>query len=110
MGVAAGVHQIKCRFGAARMVFVYLLVGQDAVPLIDTGLGSAERWERMAQEKAARENWLFEPMKGDLRLLELLIEGRWADDEFLVVPPDHQSEWVADETLIRAVRHDSALG
>ena len=37
MEVAPGIHQITCRFGAQRMVFVYLLVGESASMLIDTG-------------------------------------------------------------------------
>jgi glyoxylase-like metal-dependent hydrolase (beta-lactamase superfamily II) len=37
MEIAKGVHAIKCMFGGTRMVFVYLLVGEDASILIDTG-------------------------------------------------------------------------
>lgn len=37
MEIAPGIHRIKCLFGANRMVFVHLLVGEDAVMLVDTG-------------------------------------------------------------------------
>lgn len=37
MEIAAGIHQIKCTFGAGRMVFVYLLIGENAAMLVDTG-------------------------------------------------------------------------
>jgi glyoxylase-like metal-dependent hydrolase (beta-lactamase superfamily II) len=37
MDIARGIHQIYCAFGSKRMVFVYLLVGESASLLIDTG-------------------------------------------------------------------------
>ncbi len=37
MEIAPGVHRIKCLFGNNRMVYVHLLVGEDAVMLVDTG-------------------------------------------------------------------------
>ena len=37
MKIAPGVHQITCAFGSKRMVFVYLLVGESASLLVDTG-------------------------------------------------------------------------
>lgn len=37
MEIAPGIHQIICRFGGSRMVFVYLLVGEQASMLVDTG-------------------------------------------------------------------------
>lgn len=37
MEIAPGVHQIHCAFGTRRMVFVYLLVGEKASLLVDTG-------------------------------------------------------------------------
>lgn len=37
MEIAQGIHQIICRFGGKRMVFCYLLIGEDAALLVDTG-------------------------------------------------------------------------
>lgn len=37
MEIAQGIHQIKCVFGGTRMVFCYLLIGQRASMLVDTG-------------------------------------------------------------------------
>lgn len=37
MEIAPGIHQITCTFGAGRMVFVYLLVGDECALLVDTG-------------------------------------------------------------------------
>ncbi len=37
MEIAPGIHRIHCAFGNRRMVFVYLLVGETASLLVDTG-------------------------------------------------------------------------
>lgn len=37
MEIAKGIHQILCRFGGQRMVFCYLLVGEEGALLVDTG-------------------------------------------------------------------------
>lgn len=37
MEIAPGIHRIKCLFGDKRMVYVHLLVGEDAAMLVDTG-------------------------------------------------------------------------
>ena len=37
MEIAPGIHRIKCSFGVNRMVYVHLLVGEDAAMLVDTG-------------------------------------------------------------------------
>lgn len=70
---------------------------------IDTGLGDLERFEQMAKDKAAHENWIYERKQGNLRLLRMLVEGDWPDDEFLIVAPGHRIEQVMDAGLVRAV-------
>lgn len=37
MEIAPGIHRIKCLFGVGRMVYVHLLIGDDAALLVDTG-------------------------------------------------------------------------
>ncbi|MCL4830153.1 MAG: MBL fold metallo-hydrolase [Caldilinea sp.] len=37
MEIAPGIHRIKCKFGANRMVYVHLLIGEHAAMLVDTG-------------------------------------------------------------------------
>jgi glyoxylase-like metal-dependent hydrolase (beta-lactamase superfamily II) len=37
MEIAPGIHRIKCKFGTKRMVYIHLLVGDEAAMLVDTG-------------------------------------------------------------------------
>ena len=70
---------------------------------IDTGLGDTEAYEKMAKDKAERDGWVFERINGNRRLLEILINGNWSDDEFLIVPPGYTIRQDAGEKLIKAV-------
>jgi hypothetical protein len=70
---------------------------------IDTGLGDQAGYENQAKKRAEREGWQFERVQGDKRLLEMLVDGVWAGDEILVVPPGHVIEQSYDAGLVRAV-------
>ncbi len=69
---------------------------------IDTGLGDSQRYEQMAQAKAEKEGWIYERKQGNRRLLELLINGNWDQEEFLVVPPGHTIKQAYDGGIMRA--------
>jgi len=69
---------------------------------IDTGLGNCKPYEEMAREKAKNEGWVFERKTGNQRLVEMLIEGQWSEEEFLFVPPGFTIIQSYDEDLINA--------
>jgi hypothetical protein len=79
----------------------------DRAVYIDMGLGDGRQYEQMAQEQAARRNWLFERRQGNRRLLEMLVGGDWPPDEFLVVPPGHTLSTTLDDGLICAALTDA---
>jgi hypothetical protein len=70
---------------------------------IDTGFPNTAPYEKIAQDKAEREGWVFERKQGDPRLLAMLINGQWSEDEFLVVPSGHRVEHSGGDGLVRAV-------
>lgn len=74
---------------------------------IDTGAPNGEHYEKMARDQAERRGWQFERKLGNQRLLQMLLSGDWADDEFLVIPPGHMIAQSFDERLLRAVPADS---
>jgi len=54
---------------------------------IDLGVGPREKYVGYTKECARELGWELIELKGDPRLIESLLSGRWEDREFLVVPP-----------------------
>lgn len=71
---------------------------------IDTNQGDTARYENAAREQAERRGWVFERKQGNRRLLEMLVNGQWSDEEFLVAPPGSVIQQSADSRLIQAVQ------
>lgn len=70
---------------------------------IEMGLEPDDRFERHTRELATERGWQFAKLRGDLRLLQALVDGPWNADDFLVVPPGHRIEASFDEAIVRAV-------
>lgn len=52
------------------------------------------------RELAQRRGWNFERLAGSFIILRDLIEGRWTEDRFLVVPPGHTIVPTYDQQII----------
>ncbi len=70
---------------------------------IDTGQADTQNYEAVARDQAQRRGWLFERKEGNRRLLEMLVNGQWNEDEFLVVPPGHVVRQAGPDNLIESV-------
>lgn len=69
---------------------------------ISLGLGGEEYWETAAREDAEKKGWSFRSVRGDLRLLRMLCNGEWPEDEFLVLKPGERVTATHDGTIIAA--------
>ncbi|NLY17991.1 MAG: DUF1638 domain-containing protein [Clostridiaceae bacterium] len=57
-----------------------------------------------AEKEAKDKGYEFEIIEGSLRLLHMLINGIWPEEEFLIVPPGYRVEAVYDQDqVIKAV-------
>ncbi len=70
--------------------------------LFETEFGVSADIRKKTLEQAQNNNWKFEPIQGDFRLIQKLLFGEW-DADFLVVPPHHRIQMTTDAGIIEAV-------
>jgi hypothetical protein len=68
---------------------------------IEMGIEPDDRFERQTQQQAADLGWTYEKIKGDLSLIQRLVDGPWSTDEFLVVEPGHRIAASFDERVVK---------
>ena len=69
---------------------------------IEMGVAPEEPFLEKARQEAAAKGWKFDHVKGDLSLLQRLVDGPWDQEQFLVVPPGHEIAPCFDDRLIQA--------
>ena len=66
---------------------------------IETGIEPDDTFEQRTKRLAEERNWEFEKLKGDLSLLQRLINGDW-DEDFLIVSPGKRIRVSYDDSII----------
>jgi len=70
---------------------------------IEMGIEPDGRFEEQARAEAAERGWKFEKIRGDMSLIQRLVDGIWDEKDFLVVPPDSRVAARYDENIIQSV-------
>ncbi len=68
---------------------------------IRMGVEPGDRFETTAKQDAEKKGWTFETLKGDLSLLQRLVDGAWNEDDFLITPPGRRIAPSFTETIIQ---------
>ncbi len=67
---------------------------------IEMGVEPNGSFEQRTRDEAARRDWKFEKLAGDMAMIQRLVNGVWDAKEFLVVPPGHRIAARYDEGII----------
>lgn len=74
---------------------------------IEMGVEPDASFEERTRQDASKQGWAFEKIKGDMGLLQRLVNGQWDEREFLIVPPGFQIVAKYDEGVMSAEPADS---
>lgn len=69
---------------------------------IEMGVEADDRFERQTQEEARQRNWFYEKVRGDMVLIERLVNGPWDDCDFLTLQPGQKVVARMDEGIVAA--------
>lgn len=70
---------------------------------VDLTIGATDEDIAYTQDCARWLGWEFDHQQGNADLLRSLLEGRWDDDRFLVVPPGQTLRGVVDDRIVEVV-------
>ena len=70
------------------------------ITFIEMGVEPDNSFERIAKEEAASKQWKFEKVPGSLSLLQRLLNGKWDNGDFLVLPPHREIEASHTERIV----------
>lgn len=75
---------------------------------IEMGVEPDTSFEERTRQDAAQRGWAFEKIRGDMGLLQRLLNGQWDEKEFLIVPPGFKIIAKYDEGVISTEPVDSS--
>ena len=67
---------------------------------IDTGVGDSTVYGALTEADAKSRGLEYEKIKGDIRLIQDLVDGNWNPDDFLVIPPGREIMATFDECIM----------
>jgi len=112
-GVSGSLEELMTRYGEENGRYIHETLsggnraGNDTLVFIDvpemSGLGYAEKCRLQAEAAGMR----METVRGNMRLIRMLVDGEWDPREFLIVPPGGRIRGVYDwDEIVRAEEPD----
>lgn len=104
-GIGLSYEELAAKYGEDNARYLWEQLGgytknYRKLTFIEMGIEPDDRFERFTREEAASRGMEFEKIRGDMSLIERLVNGDWEGDDFLVVPPGHRIVARYDEAIV----------
>ena len=105
-GLVQSYEEMVARYGEDNAKFLQEQLGNLAnnygrIAFIATGVEPDDRFESQARDEAESRQWKFETLRGDLGLLQKLVDGQWDEEDFLVTPPGTRIAAAYDGQIVK---------
>ena len=106
-GVARTYEEMVATYGEDNGKYLWEQLGgytqnYGKLTFIEMGIEPDDRFERLTREEAAQQGMQFEKVKGDIRLLQRLVNADWDEEDFLIVEPGHRVVAPLDGGIVAA--------
>jgi hypothetical protein len=106
-GMTLSHEELAAKYGEDNARFLRDQLGNmtrnyNKIAFIEMGVEPDGRFEEQALADAAALGWKYEKLQGDMSLIEDLLDGRWDNERFLIVPPGRRISASYNDQIIKA--------
>ena len=103
-------EDLVARYGEDNARFLYdrlsrMTRNYNRMTFIEMGIEPDDRFEIHTRKLAAERGWTFEKLRGDMSLIQQLVDGPWDDGRFLVVQPGFEVAATCDDQIVKPQEH-----
>lgn len=107
LGMDMTYEQLVAKYGEDNAQYLWetlcdTLRNYKQLTFIEMGIEMDDRFEQQTRQEAEQRGWIYEKVRGEMTLIERLINGPWDDHDFLTLQAGHKVSTRMDEAIIAA--------